>query len=219
MKEKTLFFNQQLVTIELNTLFARLFGKEIPREKTWKGAKTIARVLRAIVRASEVGNIYTPEREAAVLKGVELSLLKGCLELHFTRMAIVKPQRLLFYSFGEGKQLWYYFRLVCGPMEPMGVLPKGFYEQNREFSEPIELSKVYRFQAPEGYEQGAEKEVIMPFGEAKYYYRGGDFAIFPPYSPFDAIWKDDMTIHQRLGDKAFQAFIQEQANGQVAEME
>jgi hypothetical protein len=178
----------------------------------------MARVLRAIVRASEVGNIYTPEREAAVLKGVELSLMKGCLELHFTRMAIIKPQRLHFYSFGQGKQLWYYFRLVCAPMEPMGVLPKEFYEQNRDFSEPIELSKVYRCQAPEGYEQRPVKEVVMPFGEAKYYYRGGDFAIFPPYSPFDAIWRVDMSIHQRLGERGFHSFIQEQANSQFPDL-
>ena len=99
----------------------------------------------------------------------------------------------------------------------MGVLPKSFYEQTQDFSEPLQLTHVERFQAPKEFGEGGVRYLTTPRGEIKRYYRPCDFVIFPKHSPFDTIWNNNMNIHQRLGDKGFRDYIQELVNREKRE--
>jgi hypothetical protein len=137
------------------------------------------------------------------------------IELFYSDTGVVCLVELVFYSFSE-MPLWSYFRFITTATEPIGVLPREV--QNAavpSFSEFAYRTQAMHYSSSKGEgdpikEKPGSKELI------KNYNKGGDFVLFSSVSPFGKPWDKDASLHQRLGDKGFPAYIEEQVNGQMA---
>jgi hypothetical protein len=206
------YFKNQMHAITWNYMHSYVFGKDIPKERVWTDRKSILSTFRTIIaKAGDAHLLYTPDYEAEPLKGVKVNWERFCIELTYSQTAVVWPEKLLFYSFGESTR-FNYFRLVCSPMQQTGLLPLEFYERNLGFSEPLVQTSIVRYQTPDDFSQKRTLDIFRNPNGVKRFYKGGDFVLFSAASPFHELWKEDMGMHQREGDKGFQAIIQDEAD-------
>lgn len=98
-----------------------IFPAAIPQYCHWEEIEEIIRILNIIGPSDNINHMLFPGGGGLDLMGAEASSEENCIELELNGLAyIVKPSRLLFYSFG-GQHEWAYFRLETNTLEPSGL--------------------------------------------------------------------------------------------------
>ncbi len=95
----------------------KLFPTAFPRRVIWEDTKDIINVLKIVCSYDNLNHMFFPDGGGLDLEDVRLSHEKGCIELDFQLIDIVKPKRLIFESFGHDPE-WNYFRLELDELKP-----------------------------------------------------------------------------------------------------
>ncbi|WP_321282364.1 protein kinase domain-containing protein [Marinifilum fragile] len=110
----------------------KLFPTAFPQRVIWEDLNDIVNVLKVLCTYDSLNHMFYPGGGGMDLEDARLANEKGCIELDFQVIEIVKPKRLMFESFGFDPQ-WNYFRLELDELEPTGI-----YE-TEEGEEPYEI--------------------------------------------------------------------------------
>jgi len=100
--------------LEVQTI---LFPASTPNTVIWTDLYDIIDVLKLACSFDNLNHMFYPTGGGLDLEDVRISHEKGCIELDFQLIDIVKPKRLIFESFGADPE-WNYFRLELDDLEP-----------------------------------------------------------------------------------------------------
>jgi len=95
----------------------RIFPSAMPERVIWTSREDILKILRATCSTAYLNHVFFPISGGLDLLDVRLSHEKGCLELDFQVLEVVRPKRLIFESFGHDPE-WNYFRLELDELKP-----------------------------------------------------------------------------------------------------
>jgi serine/threonine-protein kinase len=98
---------------------SKLFPASIPSRVIWENISDIVNVLKLVCKYDFLNHVFFPDSGGLDLIDANFATEKGCIELNFQSIHIVKPKRLLFESFDYNPE-WNYFRLESDSLPPVG---------------------------------------------------------------------------------------------------
>jgi serine/threonine protein kinase len=98
---------------------SKLFPAFMPSRVVWESLSDIVNVLKLVCKYDSLNHLFFPDGGGLDLIDAALATEKGCIELNFQSIHIVRPKRLLFESF-EYNPEWNYFRLEADDLLPVG---------------------------------------------------------------------------------------------------
>jgi len=126
--------------MEWREIQERLFPTAIPKRVIWEDIDDIIKILNVLGSTDNLNHMFYPTGGGMDLLGAKLSIEAGCIELDAGLIDIVKPQVLIFESFGYDAE-WNYFRLETADLEPSGVYENDDDHFSRE--EVLEIAPGY----------------------------------------------------------------------------
>ncbi|MGK9269196.1 serine/threonine protein kinase [Bacillus inaquosorum] len=212
-----------------------IFKEKVNNVQTFKNLNEIVYILSRVGQSTAHNYTFTPSGGGNELADASLSLEQGRLELKFdgNSVEIIEPVSLTFNPIGSNPDWWYY-RINTKSFDPSGVYKKINIDVNEnnsteayksaEDKEQERLLSLYGEPvleiAPKEYidisyqEQGYldydedGNEIPLP-ANARIIQRrhnGGDFVIFPKFSPYSTHTEFDGG-HSKVKDEEFRSFI------------
>lgn len=157
----------------------KLFPAAIPARVIWDDLNDITKVLKTVCSFKNLNHVFLPSGGGLDLADVKLSHEKGCLELDFDLIHIIKPRRLIFESFGFDPE-WNYFRLELDELDPSEVAD-SIKENNRSKREDLsELSpgQYYPFSVLNDRYRSEKDYLITQYSRHVTRWLTGSFVIF-----------------------------------------
>ncbi|MDB6095560.1 MAG: Serine/threonine protein kinase [Verrucomicrobia bacterium] len=184
---------------------ARIFPKFVPSRAIWSEMGDIVAVLNELGARSDMNHMFLASGGGLDLTGAQLARREtGCIELLFGGLvSLLKPQRLLFESFGSDLQ-WNYFRLEADTLAPSDVYEgaeKVGYEELTEIGG--------EFYADRGYwDEGYYRDEKLPENSrvVMRYFRGS-FVIFQKSSIYNKIGATYDRRHDKMTADEFRKYI------------
>lgn len=197
----------------------KLFPTAFPKRVIWEDINDIINVLKVVCSFDNLNHMFFPDGGGLDLEDVRLSHEKGCIELDFQLIDIVKPKRLIFESFGHDPE-WNYFRLELDELKPSGVNKREDDEDddqtpNYEDEHGHEaVSEIY----PGRYDKYNLVEHRYDYNDMGYeipksarhvtrWFRGS-FVIFNKRSPYNLETSTYDGRHNKMDTDEFRAYIQ-----------
>lgn len=194
----------------------KLFPTSIPKRVIWEDINDIVKVLKVVSTYDNLNHLFFPNGGGNDLKDCRLSVENGCIELDFLILAVIKPKRLLFESFGYDHH-WNYFRLEADELAPSGVYNVSMGEKPFEETNDKEaltqvypgFYKDYNYYEYSYYLEDEVDDFVRPKG-MKYVTRWfrGSFVIFSKRSIYN---QDSSTYdgrHNNMTTDEFRDYIQ-----------
>lgn len=196
----------------------KLFPTAFPKRVVWEELNDIINILKVVSSYDNLNHMFFPNGGGSDLENARASHEKGCIELDFQLIGIVKPKRLLFESFGYNPE-WNYFRLELDELEPSGV------NENEDGEEPYErnndseaVSELYPGQYDKynivGYRYEYEEmgyDIPKSARHVTRWFRGA-LVIFNKRSPYNLTTYTYDGRHNEMSTDEFRDYIQRNVN-------
>jgi serine/threonine-protein kinase len=199
---------------------SRLFPTSIPTRVIWENVEDIIKVLKTVSSYDSLNHMFFPSGGGLDLIDARISNEKGCIELDFVTIHVVKSKRLVFESFGYDPE-WNYFRLELDELEPSGVYDGKDDEYNDEKpykSDEEFVAKLY----PGHYDKLDIVEYRSEYEESGYIIPKtartlvrilrGSFVIFNKRSTYNLNPSTYDGRHNKMDTEGFRNYIQKNIN-------
>ncbi|MEQ8813033.1 MAG: protein kinase [Imperialibacter sp.] len=195
----------------------KLFPTSIPSRVIWEDINDIVKVLKLVCSYKDLNHVFLPTGGGLDLIDVRLSHEVDCIELDLQLIDIVKPNRLLFESFGYYHE-WNYFRLEAKELEPSGVYKSAAGTPHfHKINDKEELTQLY----PGRYEDYNYLEERSYRDDDGNYYEDaktvtrwfrGSFVIFCKRSAYNLDRSTYDGRHNKMTTEEFREYIQRSVN-------
>jgi hypothetical protein len=186
-----------------------LFPEGIPAEHTWSDKADIIRVL-AMIGEENLNLLHFPEGGSLDLTGAADSYEADCIELHFgSRADIVKPDYLVFHSFGPDVE-WSYYRLETQPLDPTGI----YVVSDQTHEELLELTPGHyeaAFSAGDygNDEAGNPQSLLSDTARRVIRHFEGSFVIFAKWARYNSVPTTNFAQHNKMNAAKFKEAIEQ----------
>ncbi len=195
----------------------KLFPTAFPKRVIWETITDIVNVLKVICTYDNLNHMFFPNGGGLDLEDARLSHEKGCIELDFQLIDIIKPKRLIFESFGYNPE-WNYFRLELDELEPSGVNEREedddddeIYKRDRDHEAVSELypGQYDKYDVVEYRQEYLEDGYNIPKSarHVTRWFRGA-FVIFNKRSPYNLTTSTYDGRHNKMSTDEFRDYIQ-----------
>jgi hypothetical protein len=201
---------------EWDKMLNQLFNSHIPENYVWNNMNDIVEKLNIVSQDSNLTHLFFPDGGGFDLCGAGTSIEAGCIELYFEEggqgASIIKPDCLIFQSFGEPFELAY-FRLETKELEPSKVYPDRPGSDEKLDEELIEISSgeyADRYHWDDGYYLQKETGNKIPLPDtARLVTRhfSGSFVLFAKASPYRRNPEAYDGIHSKMSANSFREYI------------
>jgi serine/threonine-protein kinase len=174
-----------------------------PTSVEWTDQKDILKVLQVIGAYGRSNHLFFADGSGVGLEGAKKANESGCIELDCSLKYVIKIEKIQFYHF-EGNEIWDYFRIEAGDLEPTGVYER--VELSEELTELTPAEYVHRSGWGSGKFQGYP---LHNGARAVIRLLGGIFVIFRK----DSIYNQDPGTydarHNSMTADEFHAYIKQ----------
>ncbi|PHY12972.1 hypothetical protein CSW58_08950 [Caulobacter sp. B11] len=183
----------------------QLFPFCSPSRATWTDIKDICAVLRLASQTRSLNHMFYPDGGGNTINSITFAAEAGFLRIHALSVAIVKPQKLTFESFGPASA-WNYFRLEAHSVAPLSV-DGGYIDLEKGLEIFCELTpgQYVSLRAWDDDEYAGEP---LPAGARPVTrYLSGSFVIFSTRSPYNLDPTTYDARHNRISEDDFRHYI------------
>lgn len=191
----------------------KLFPVSIPQRVVWIEIEKIIQVLQILGSTKDLNHLFLPESGGLDLIDARKSVEDNCIELDLQSIYIIKPQRLIFESFGEDLS-WSYFRLETGDLQPSGVYESDSFKIQELVSElnpgqydKFEIAERRSYYRDIGYNIPENTRHVTR-------YFNGNFVIFNKRSHYNLDLSTYDGRHNKMETTEFRNYIQQNINEQ-----
>ncbi|WP_029728094.1 protein kinase domain-containing protein [Sinorhizobium meliloti] len=181
----------------------KLFPLQNPRQADWTDLAAIVAVLNEVAKVPSLNHMFFPDGGGMTLEEVRLAPEAGFIELHMGYVALLKPAKLSYVSFGLDPK-WDYLRLEVEPVDPTGHYPT----KEGDYLEYLSELRPGQYAHPDVYEYRHDYERVLPEGSRGIVrYLKGSFVFFSTSSPYN---QDSATYdarHEKMGEASFKEYM------------
>ena len=199
---------------EWDKMLNQLFNAHIPENYAWNNMNDIVEKLNIVSQDNNLTYTHFPGGGGFDLCGAGTSIEPGCIELYTEEnrkaLSIVKPDCLIFQSFGEPLK-FAYFWLEIKELEPSKVYPRP-QEKDEELAEISPGEYIERGFWDEGYYLQKETGNKIPLPDTSRLvtrHFSGSFVLFAKASPYEDILKSDEEMFSKMSADTFRENVAE----------
>jgi serine/threonine-protein kinase len=183
----------------------QLFPLGSPSHATWTDINDICAVLRLVSRTPSLNHLFYPDGGGNTIESVTLAGEPGLIVIKALTVAILKPRKLTFESFGLASA-WNYFRLEADVIASLPV-PGGYVDAKKSRQTLCELSPG-QYVSVRAWDNDEHEGTPLPAGARLVNrYLGGAFVIFSTRSHYNL---DPATYdgrHNKVSEADFRQYI------------
>ncbi|MGO7449474.1 protein kinase [Rhizobium ruizarguesonis] len=180
-----------------------LFPLQNPGQADWTDVAAIVAVLNEVAKVPSLNHMFFPDGGGMTLEEVRLAPEAGFIELHMGYVALLKPAKLSYVSFGLDPK-WDYLRLEAEPVDPTGHYPT----KEGDYLEYLSELRPGQYAHPDVYEYRHDYERVLPEGSRGVVrYLKGSFVFFSTSSPYN---QDSATYdarHEKMSEASFKEYM------------
>jgi serine/threonine-protein kinase len=181
----------------------KLFPLQSPEQAEWTDVAAIVAILNEVAKVLGLNHMFFPDGGGMTLKEARLAPESGLIELHMGSIALLKPAKLAYVSFGLDPK-WDYLRLEAEPIDPTGYYPT----KERDYLEYLSELRPGQYAHPDVYEYHYESERVLPAGSRGIIrYLKRSFVFFSTSSPYNQNIATYDARHEKMSEASFKEYM------------
>lgn len=181
----------------------RLFLLQNPGQADWTNVAAIVSVLNEVAKVPSLNHMFFPDGGGMTLEEARLAPETGFLELHMGYIALLKPAKLSYVSFGHDPK-WDYLRLEAEPVHPTGY----YATRDGDYLEYLSELRPGQYAHPDVYEYRHDNERVLPAGSRGIVrYLRGSFVFFSTSSPYNQNSATYDARHEKMSETEFKEYM------------
>ncbi|MEW4462611.1 protein kinase [Roseibium algicola] len=181
----------------------KLFPLQNPEQADWGDVAAIVSVLNEVAKVPSLNHMFFPDGGGMTLTESRLAPEVGFIELHMGYVALLKPTKLSYVSFGYDPK-WDYLRLEAERVEPTG----HYSTEDGAYFEYLSELQPGQYAHPDVYEYRHDSERVLPAGSRSIVrYLRGSFVFFSTSSPYNQNSATYDARHEKMSEMDFKIYM------------
>ena len=199
---------------EWDKMLNQLFNSHIPENYVWNNMNDIVEKLNIVSQDNNLTHLFFPGGGGFDLCGAGTSVEPGCIELYTEgnreALSVVKPDYLIFQSFGEPLK-FAYFRIESKELKPSQfcLRPQDIDEALTEISPGEYAEKDFWYERYYLQKETGNKIPLPDTARLVTRHFSGSFVLFAKASPYKDILKADEEMFSKMSADIFRENIAE----------